>query len=213
MNNGSKGNVLVTSEGTQVRLKPVAQYLITGVETSVKKEFAERGKSIEPPEYEVTTIAGTIERHTHDETTLEDPSDPKKTEENRIAWANYKSNVDAYNIEYNARLSKLCIYFGVEHDKEDYQKGSWKEEQKFFGIDIPEEEPDRLIHYLSTVILKTPSDMFETVMRVINLSMDGAVGEESINAAMASFRDQVRSAGKEAVAFGRVATEEGEVVA
>jgi hypothetical protein len=186
-------DVFATAEGREVRLLPVAQVLLMGLRSAVVKEFTERGEPVDVPTYTVTSVTGETETHPLNELLLDNSPNQDENTKNKKAWAVYKDCQARIELEYNARLSRICLVYGVKYDQAEYEKNLWANKQGLFGVEIPTTEPDRLVHYLSTEVLKTPTDLYEAVLRVVDLSMDHAVGEEAVQASVDSFRNSLRS--------------------
>lgn len=181
-----------TSTGFEIELLPVPELLVAGLATRLRKQLITEGLPLDPPTYKIVDPElGINEEWPHTKETLDDPSDPEQTTKNYDAWEKHKAALNTYNQKYIEQLSRLLMYNGVQIDENDYKKGTWAKEQSLW-LDVPTEEPDRKIHYVSTVLLKTQSDIFEVVVRLLGMSRDGSVNEEAVSAAVDAFRHSVR---------------------
>jgi hypothetical protein len=166
-----KGNsVYITTTGKEVRYVGVSQLLLDKVRTSVILP--------DPPTYEVTTAAGEIEVHEHNETTLE-------TEEEKAAWEHYQALLHAAQEAQKERLIKLLLMKGIDFDMPVVGEGDWLEMQEFLGLEIPEKNLDRRYHYIMTELVGTPEDLAEIMEGVMRKS---GVPEEALAEARKSFR-------------------------
>ena len=166
-----------TTEGREVRLRPVSRVLIQSVQGTVERELRAAGLPLNPPTYTVTTDTGDTETHVHDEHSL-------TTDEERAAWTAYQAVQERRTAETNARVSKALLVAGVvvEAPPED-----WAEEMRYLGVELPDEPRDLRYSYLELEVLKTPADIMNAIGGIMRLSMDGAP-QEALDAVDALFR-------------------------
>ena len=173
----SSAATMRTTEGVEVRLRPVSRVLIQSVQRSVERELRAKGLPLDPPTYTVVTDTGDKEVHVHDEDSI-------STAEERAAWDAYVEAQEQLTAESNARVSKAIIVGGVVCD--DPPPG-WVEDMRYLGVDLPEEPRDLKYAYLEMEILKTPADLMQAMSGVMRLSMEGAP-KETIETIEALFR-------------------------
>ncbi len=156
-----------TSRGITIEFLPIPTLL---------EKLQAQHPTPEPPTYEVKTAAGPVEKHAHNETTLE-------TDEDKAAWADYQARLKAARDKFNSALMRLVMLRGI---KADLPEGNaWIEEQEFIGLSVPEEPHERKIYWLETEVLANEADYMAAVSGVMEAS---GVPEEVISEAQASFR-------------------------
>ena len=195
-----------TSEGVKVRLKPVSQMLLAKIRLGYQKRFREAGEPIDTPTRIAKTVAGEEVELTLDADSLEIPGKPEETAENERLWAEHQAALERLNLVLQEELMSCVLARGVELTERE----GWESEQERFGVEIPEDPIDRKIHYITTELVQTPRDMANLYMAIIRLSNRGAVDEEALEAAEATFRDSVR-AGQENDESGQTADSAGGV--
>lgn len=176
-------DVIITTDGREIHLHPVSQVLIQKTTEAVRREMKVAGMPLEPPTYEIATVAGTVETHVHDETTL-------SNDEDRAAWAAYQAATAQLGRDTNERVTKLLMLKGV--DVAD-PPPEWAEDQKWLGIEVPDDPRERKLAYIQSDVLKTPDDIVVATMRIMQLSLTG-LPEEDLDAIEAMFRNQMAGA-------------------
>lgn len=164
----------VTTTGRHLTLRPVNQFLVTRLRQSVKLS--------EPPTYTITTAAGTTETHPHDEETIKDATDAEKA-----AWEAYQQENRVKVAEYNERFTRMLILKGVVDDP---PINGWIEEQREFGIDVPDDPKDLKVHWLTTEAIGTTGELPELLGEILRL---GGLNGEALREARESFRRSLRS--------------------
>ncbi len=173
-------NVFVTKDGNRIPLRRVAPLLMEKVRQSVKLPT--------PPTYEVETVGGDIEIHIHDETTLE-------SDEDRAAWAAYQTAQAQAN---NDLMEKILRLLFAKATGDVVPAGDeWIKEQTYLGVEVPDDPLGRKIHYIQTELLTHTGDIMSFMSAAVALT---GLDEEVVEAAEATFRNQVRQAGENPVA-------------
>ena len=157
-----------TSRGIELQFKPVPQMLIDRVRLAHKLP--------DPPTYEIKSITGAVEKHFHDETTLE-------TDEDRAAWSAYIAERDAALVEANRAFMRLVFLRGVECEMPS--DDTWAREQRLMGIDVPTDALEKRLHYLETEVVATAQDADAIVRGVLEAS---GVPQEALAQAEDTFR-------------------------
>jgi len=171
---------ILTTDGREVEVLPVAQVAIEKTRLAVLREFEERGAQLAIPTYFVKTVAGETQEFPHDEKTIKDaPADDV------AKWEAYHKTQAELERATNERTTKFMLYRGVKIDQAEMQKAL--QEQTFFGILAPESPIEKALHYIQTEVLKTPADIMTAVQGIMMLSMSG-VSEDTIRAVEESFR-------------------------
>ena len=197
-----KDNVYTPSSGRSVALRPVSLYLLERIEIGLRKEAKERSEPVDPPRYSMTSLLGIVEEFDHNEATLQD-ADPDKEAANRAAWGSHTRTVSRLKAEGQRLQTRVFLLEGIELTEETrahYEAGDWARRQKEFHADVPDDPDDRMVHYLMTEVCRTLLDVNELILRVQGASMDGAITEEQVQAAMELFRHQIRGAARGALA-------------
>jgi len=193
---------ILTTDGREVELLPVAQASIEQVRLAVLREFEKRGAQLAIPTYFVRTGGGDPQEFPHREETI------KEAPQDDVAkWEAYHKTQVELERATNERATKFMLYRGVKVDEIAMQKAL--QEQAFFGILAPESPIDKALHYIQTEILKTPADILAAVQGIMMLSMSG-VSEDTMRAVEESFRRALEKTGRGAAAGTENA--EGKVV-
>jgi len=171
---------IVTTDGREIHLTPVSQVLIQKTTEAVRRELKAAGLPLEPPTYTVATVAGTVETFVHDETTL-------SSDEDKAAWAAYQAATAQLARDTNERVTKLLMLKGI--DVAD-PPPAWADDQKWLGIEVPDDPRERKLAYIQTDVLKTPDDIVVATMRIMQLSLTG-LPEEDLEAIEAMFRSSM----------------------
>jgi len=182
-------DILTTRRGVRIRVIPLSDFWVEYLRDVVRKEFAERGEPLDPPTYTFATVGGDSQTVPHDETTLEDPDDPEQTAANRAAWAAHVDAKARLEQEQSARLERAQFLMGAELlDDEDPR---FEEFCRAIGAPMPEDPDERKILYLRGYAMND-AEVQEFFFLVQVLSMAGMVPEEDVQAALATFRHQLR---------------------
>lgn len=176
-------NVYVTTDGAQVRLRPVASYLLAKVQASVESEMRAQKRKLDPPTYKATTVAGEVEVHAHTKDTLE-------TDEDRAEWAEYLAAQEELSRAQIERVSKTLLLRGLAIKS---VPDEWLADARYMGIELPSDPRDLMLEYIQAEVLKTPYDLQECIKRILVISMRGT-GKENIEQIEALFRNPVEGA-------------------
>lgn len=133
----------------------------------------------EPPTYEVKTATGIVEKHVHDETTLE-------TDAEKAAWADYQLRRAAAERELQAALMRIILVRGIKVDLPE--SDGWIKEQEYIGLSVPSDPFQRRLYYLETEALVSQSDYEGLVLAVMAAS---GISEEALAQVEATFRHPV----------------------
>lgn len=133
----------------------------------------------EPPTYEVKTAAGPVERHAHDETTLE-------TDADKAAWAAYVKERDAAQDGYNRAVMRTVLLRGLTYTMPEGD--AWVKEQEFIGIAVPTDPLARRLHWLETEALGSVDDYIHLMTGVMEAS---GVSQEVLTQVEGTFRGNV----------------------
>lgn len=169
------------ADGRELTIKPVSRILTQLVAAGVRREMAEAGDPIEPPTYTVTTVAGVVETHPHDETTIQ-------TDEDRVAWVAYTVAQARMHTEIERRITRAMLVDGVVGiDDVPTERIAY---YKALGVEFPDDAGDRKVAFLQMEYLADPEDLTKLWIAIMRLSTIGVRGEE-VAAAEESFRGPV----------------------
>lgn len=128
----------------------------------------------EPPQYEIQTAVGVVEKHFHTEKTLE-------TDEDKGAWKAYQRALN----EYNEKFLRVCFVKGIiVHATMD----EWVEEQKALEIPVAENLTERKIEWLLDKVVSTKEDFEQIMLGVMKAS---GAPEELLTQIESLFRGQM----------------------
>lgn len=170
-----------TTYGRELEVEPISIILIQKLQTALQKDYKNRGISLEPPTYCTELPSGDRQCFNHDEETIQDDS---TSDEERAEWGEYQENLS----EFNSELGDRVLGAIVMDQPVDFEDG-WESKLEWLGVDIPEDELDRKLLYMTTRVLKTPTDIQGYMFRVMEISA-GTAGEDAVEAARAMFRNQ-----------------------
>jgi hypothetical protein len=170
-----------TTYGRELEVDPISIILIQKLQTALQKDYEKRGISLEPPQYCTELPSGDRQCFNHDEETIKDDG---TTDEERAEWKRYQENLSEFNNELGDRVLGAMVM----DQPVDFEEG-WEKRLEWLGVEIPEDELDRKMLYMTTRVLKTPEDIQGYMFRVMEISA-GTAGEDAVEAARAMFRDK-----------------------
>lgn len=156
--------VLVTTEGREVRLRPVSLAMLQELQIAARKSALAAGEPIEPPTYAVTTVSGDIERHPHDASTLE-------SDEDRAAWELHQAALQKMEADANQRAVRYLLTEGVLCEEPPEE---WVQRMTWLGVEVAEHPLERRMQYLEREVLRTAADIMRVVQTVMHLSAEGS---------------------------------------
>lgn len=159
----------VTSTGVELLIHGVPQLLLEKVRSSVKMP--------DPPTYTAKTVAGDEETHFHDETTLE-------SDEDRKAWSAYLADKASKDAELRERMVRVILMRGTDVTLPEDE--SWKDLQRFIGVEVPDDPLELKYHYIQTEAVGGAQDLALIMEKVMEKT---GIPEEALAEAKASFRN------------------------
>lgn len=163
-----------TVGGVEVKLRPVSAERIDKIGRRMTEQARARGEPVDPPMYEAKTVTGEIEKHPHDETTLE-------TDQDREAWKQHRAASAALDSAIALRVMDYCFLQGVVTDGPTPE---WRKMQEWLGEETPEDPLDLKLLYIKTGLLETQIDMALAFAEIGKLT---AAGNSAVVEAMADF--------------------------
>lgn len=178
----------VTSEGVEIKIRPVSDTLRAYVQLGALRKLRDEGEPVDPPVYMATTVADEKIELTLDADSLEIPGDEKATNDNKERWVAHVAALERVNEAQQNALMRLFFQRGMIIEERE----GWEEDHREFNIEIPEDPKERRAHYILTEVLHTPADMATMAMAIMRLSKQGSVNMEMLDAAEATFRSSLQ---------------------
>jgi len=202
-------NVYTTQSGYELKLHPVSIMLGQKIGGSLRKRYLAAGEPLDPPVLTIINVAGEELEGELTANDLELPGNPEETERRRASWAAHQDALGRYTSEYNSLYTDAFLYYGTEIEVDP----EWAKVEAHFGIDIPEDPFERKLHYLQLEVLRTPDDIRDCMVAILNLTASGAVSEAELDGLRRSFRNTIRGdQGSSGDGSGRPSGTDGEVV-
>jgi len=202
-------NTFITQSGYELKLHPVSIMLGQKIGGSLRKRYLAAEEPLDPPTFTMVNVAGEELEAELTENDLEIPGDPKETERRRALWGAHQVALGKYTSEYNSLYTDAYLYYGTEIDVDP----GWAAAEAHFGIDLPEDPFERKLHYLQLEVLRTPGDIRDCMVAILNLTASGAMSEAELDGLRRSFRNTIRGdQGPSGDGSGRPSGTDGEVV-
>jgi len=136
-----------TETGLVLTLKKVSPALLERVAAEVARKFREDGEQIDPPTYDLQTVAG--ETQTFVLTKEEDITStiPEREELKRALWNTYQEALSRLRVAQEEARIKYLLTWGVSFDMPEDEE--WKDKLADAGIEMPERPGDIRFLYLS----------------------------------------------------------------
>lgn len=178
-NESEKKKLYTTTRGVTVELLGVSPLFI-----------AELQASVELPEKPFRVIPTDLEGYEEKE---ELTPDDLRTEEEKKQWDSYSREVAELLTERHQKFIKAILARGVRFDLNDME--SWKEEQKYWGLEVPDHPIDQKIKYVQSEVIGGMDDIINIISGVLGQT---GIPEEEMKRIESMFRDSIRrnTAGK-----------------
>ena len=183
----------VTREGRKLKLRPVSQLLLTSMREKMRREWCGRGEPLDPPTYEVVTVAGDKEVFP----LTKDVAD-NGTPEEKASWAAHLFALERFERAHEKAFLAVILELGIEPDK-GFSDPSWIKTAQRLGADVPEEEGERRAFYLATVALVDPDDIADALMQISLISQAPGLDGEAVDSALKLFRRPIHERAREAL--------------
>ena len=139
----------------------------------------EQKYNLQVPTYEIKLPNGQVELHKHTEQSI---ADKNTSQSEKDAWVTYQEQRLEMEAEINEKSTAYAFYHGIECEIPE----SWFAEQEWLGIEIPDNERDLKVMYI-TEALTTPYDIKQAYLEILKLSSKG-VDKSTVQAVEDSFR-------------------------
>jgi hypothetical protein len=177
-------HVLINSSGIKVPVVPISMLEMEAVDQSIRKQYLERGEPIEPPTYEVEVAGGGKAKYPLTANNLVVEDNVEETVRRKMDWLTYQNAVDRMTTEIN-KVRTAMIMEGI--DVKIPTDGKWLARCKRMGIPLPEDPDELLDFYKRSQIVRTPEDLVDIEMKVIESSTGKIIPPEKMAAAKAKF--------------------------
>jgi len=165
-----------TAAGVDVDILGISPMLMQKVGDAFRFKYPEP----KPPTYVVETAGGGKEVNYHDDTTVE-------TVEEVDALQAYKDEHAAWRAASQAALVRAVVIKGVKFEMPE--NDAWIEDQELLGLEVPEGELERRIHYFETEVVSSVEDMLTLLGSAMGL---GGMQDEMLGTAMSMFRTEIQ---------------------
>lgn len=178
-------NEYTTSLGVRITFNPIG--------TQLEKLGAPQA-GITAPTYEIKTATGVTEHWpvlekipaTDEEW---DTAIAEAAPENVEAIRRYRADLRAAQLKYNQSLMRLILARGINFEMPPGD--AWIEDDRWIGLNVPDDPRERKLYYIETHVLGTTSD-YREVVRGVFVASD--VSEELISQFEAAFQNSVGKA-------------------
>lgn len=154
-----------------MKFKPISLIKLNKIRQSIEEKY-----NLQIPTYEIKLPNGQKEIHKHDEQSILESSEEEQKE-----WDLYIEQKQEMEAEINEKSTAYAFLHGIECEIPE----DWIDEQAWLGIDLPEDERDLKIMYV-TEQLTTLYDIRKAFLDIFKLSAKG-VDESTIKAVEGSF--------------------------
>jgi hypothetical protein len=177
-------NVFVNSSGIKVPLLPISMLEMEAIDQNIRKMYKDRGEPIDPPTYEVEVAGGAKVSHPITADNLEVEGNEAETVRRKMQWLIHQDALDRMTKEIN-RVRTGLILEGV--NVQIPEDGKWLARCKRLGIILPEDPDELLDFYKKSRIIRTPDDLVDIEMKIIEFSTGTVIPPEKMAAAKAKF--------------------------
>lgn len=173
-----EGVVVTTSRGAVGECMPIAM-MIESQEENIRNSV----KWPEIPTYTFVDVAGVEIERQHTQATIEDDA---TSEDDKQAWADYLIAKQAARQEFDERRNMgLMNLLAFEGFKVLDEQDGWAERHVRYGMEVPDDPFERVIHYFQTEVIGTQDDVYKIMLGIYRAS---GYDEEVMSRVEASFR-------------------------
>jgi hypothetical protein len=165
------------TRGMSMSLMGLPPYLVQMATESIPRPKA--------PTYKVERADGGTDEFSHSEDTIKDP---KTTEEEKIQWETFLSDVKSANSKASEVLLNVIIMEGIKLDVVPEDMAKWEKRMKVLGIPLPDDEMEKEMFYKKEYAFATQEDVEIIMSKVLELT---GISREEVELAKSSFPDKV----------------------
>lgn len=186
-----KGIVVTTSRGVEVECLPV------GIE--LESQEANIRESVDWPEKPTRVMTDVGGSEVDIELSRDYVESDRATEEQKAAWDAYWEDLARAEAEFQGKLNeaqpRLIAYKGVRL-ADPSLADKWAEDHEWLGMEVPQDERERSLHFLRTEILGDPVEDMTAIM--VGIYRASGFDEEVLAEFEANFRPQMGRPGRAA---------------
>ncbi len=186
-----KGVTVTTSRGVVVECLPV------GIE--LESQEANIRESVDWPEKPTRVMTDVADSEIEIELSQDYVGSDRATEEQKAAWSAYWEDLARAEAEFQGKLNeaqpRLIAYKGVRLADPSLAE-KWAEDHRWLGMEVPEDERERSLHFLRTEILGDPVEDMTAIM--VGIYRASGFDEEVLAEFEANFRPQMGRPGRAA---------------
>lgn len=168
-----------TSKGERIRVQSFPHMLPGKVQVAAEKKALELYPATMPT-YDEPLMGGGVQTFEHDDKSVEGNPEAK------AALDLYRSQLQKRTGYINEKMMQFYVLTGTVVELPENDR--WLRRQRFFGIEIPDDEDALLYHYITTELL---GDARELMALVEQIMIASGIDSDSLAAARVSFRSIV----------------------
>lgn len=165
-----------TSKGERIRVQSFPHMLPGKVQVAAEKKALELYPATMPT-YDEPLMGGGVQTFEHDDKSVEGNPEAK------AALDLYRSQLQKRTGYINEKMMQFYVLTGTVVELPENDR--WLRRQRFFGIEIPDDEDALLYHYITTELLGDARELMELVEQIMVAS---GIDPDSLAAARVSFR-------------------------
>lgn len=165
-----------TKRGHRVKVQSFPHLLPGKVQVAAEKKAKELFPAVVPT-YDEPLMGGGVQTFEHDDKSVEGNPEAEK------ALAQYRNNLRQQTAYVNEKMMQFYIITGT--DVQLPEDNSWREQQEFFGIEIPTNKTELLYHYITTEVITDARELMSLVERIME---EAGLDADVLSAARETFR-------------------------
>jgi len=177
-----------TEKGVELTLKELSPVLLQRVVSEVAVRARADGEPIEPPTFQLKTVAGEIQEFQLTDKNLE-PEDPDEALRRQLSWAKYQDALAELSAAQATARTKFMLTWGVSVKLPEDE--TWIKMLRAGGIDVPDDEDERRYLYLLYEVL-APQEVPGIIAELNIIAVGKAVDPADVESFREQLRDQVR---------------------
>jgi hypothetical protein len=178
--------IVTTSRGVEGECMPIAA-MLEAMEENIRASITWP----DVPTYTVHYAGGETVQKPHDESSI---ADPKTTEEEKLAWADYLLDRQAADAEFEEKRGEGYMrLLAVDGFKVRDAGDDWERRHRFYGMTVPDDPLERALHYFRTEVASTQDDVYLIMLGIYRAS---GYDEEVLSQMEATFRASLGQGGE-----------------
>lgn len=173
----SEQDFYVTKKGVKVAVQSFPHLLPSKVQVAAEKKAKELFPAVVPT-YDEPLMGGGVQTFEHDAKSVVGNPEAEK------AFALYQENSRKQTAYVNEKMMQFYILTGTDISLPEDER--WIRRQKFFGLELPEDEEGLLYYYVTTELI---TDARELMLLVEKIMQASGIDTDTLSAARLSFRN------------------------